>query len=251
MIEHPEIEELMGYPLGELTVERSRQVWQHCSGCADCGNELAAIILLHSSAIGEEPAERPGRDWKYLAIAASIIVVVGLVFLFSQMPRDPVDTPEVGAGAPGTSALPEFAALATRETLPQSHVDFRFGGAVRAGADQGQVRDAVQAIVDERFEQAAQSLEGLHRAIPSDPEVSVHLGVARYFLGDLSAETEALLRSARPVGSLGRTGHWYLGNLLLARGDVTEARAVLETLTGADDRWGRRATALLQELDRS
>lgn len=250
MIEHPGIEELMAYPLGELTVERSRQVWQHCSGCAECGNELAAIILVRSAAVTDEPAERPAWNWKYLVIAASIIVVVGLGFLFSRTLRDPADTEAPRLNVPATSAQSEYAALATRETLPQSHVDFRFGTAVLAGTNQGRVRDAVQAIVDERFEQAEQALEVLLRANPSDREVSVHLGVARYFRGDLSGGTETLLRSERPVGSLGRTGYWYLGNLLLARGEIADARLVLESLTGADDRWGRRATALLQQLER-
>lgn len=272
MIEHPTIEELVSYPLGELTAERSRQVWQHCSGCSECGNELAAVILVRSAAITDEAAERPraessraGRSleespredrpretWKYLAIAASIVVVIGIGWASLRLLRGPSDEQLAGTGAPAAPAAPEYAALATRETLPQTHLDFRFGLATPAASThRGRVRDGVHAIVDGRYDEAESSLRALMLESPSE-EAAVYLGIAMYLRGDLSDEAAKLLSAADPArGSLGRAGHWYLANLFVARGEIDAARPILERLGAREftDRWGRRAQGLLEELE--
>lgn len=272
MIEHPTIEELVAYPLGALPAERSRQVWQHCSGCSECGNELAAIILVRSAAITEEAAEHPREDrsrveplredrpgekrsrenWKYLAIAASIVATIGIGWMSLRLLRGPSDGQLAGTRAPAVPADPDYAALATRETLPQTHLHFRFGMATpAAGTHRGRVREGVQAIVDGRYDEAESSLRALMLESPSE-ETAVYLGIAMYLRGDLSDEAANLLSAADPAGgSLGRAGHWYLANLFVARGEIGAARPILERLGAREgtDRWGRRAQGLLERLE--
>lgn len=248
MIEHPTIEELVDYPLGRLTVERSREVWQHCSTCATCGNELAGIILLRTGAITDAAPEHPQWTWKYLAIAASIVLVVGIGWASWRLLPGPSGDQLPAPAVPTVPAPSEYADLATRETIPQTHLDFRFGVATPAGTEKGQVREGVQAIVDRRFEEAERSLRALMLRNPSE-EIAVYLGVTRYLQGDLSDETANLLAAADPArGSLGRAGHWYLANLFVARGEIDAARPILEQLGADDDRWGRRALELLEKL---
>lgn len=248
MIEHPSVEELVDYPLGRLTVERSREVWQHCSTCSTCGNELAGIILLRTGAITEAAAERPQWTWKYLAIAASIVLVVGIGWVSWRLLPGPSGDQLTAPTAPAVPVPSEYADLATRETLPQTHLDFRFGVATPAGTERGRVREGVQAIVDGRFDEAERSLRTLMLSDPSE-ETAVYLGVALYLQGDLSDETATLLGAADPAGgSLGRAGHWYLANLFVARGEVDAARPILEQLGAADDRWGRRSLELIEKI---
>lgn len=260
MKQHPTTEALLAYPMGELEPETARSVFEHCNSCPECGAELAMIITLRATVVA---SERPdARTWPWLAVAASVLLLIaigvavanlGVGFLPMRPWTSTVGDEPPGPG-PGAEVAPrqaDYASLATRETLPQAHVDFRYGLATPAAANQRLIRQGVQAIVDERFDDAERILRRLHEERPSDAEISVHLGVAMYLQGDLSDVTETLLRDAPPTASLGRTGHWYLGNLLLARGDVQRARSVLESLVGADDRWGRRAQELLRAIDRA
>lgn len=258
MKQHPTTEALLAYPMGELETETARSVFEHCNSCPECGAELAMIISLRATVVA---AERPdARTWPWLAVAASVLLLIAMGIALANLGVGFLPmrawTGTVGDEPPGprtevSPGQPDYASLATRETLPQAHVNFRFGLAMPASANQGMLRQGVQAIVDERFDDAEWILQQLHEIRPDDTEVSVYLGVAKYFQGDVSEETAARLRLEPPTDSLGRAGHWYLGNLLLARGELQQARLVLDSLVGADDRWGRRAQELLQAIDRS
>ena len=85
-----------------------------------------------------------------------------------------------------------------------------------------------------RYADAVASLEAAAQRAPDDPEISLHLGMARYHLGDVSAAAQSLAE-AESGGLTGRPElDLYLGLLALARAENEEARVRLKSARRAD-----------------
>ncbi len=109
-------------------------------------------------------------------------------------------------------ALPLLAAA--RRANPQD---------VRAGLVEGQCQLRLR-----RYTDAVATLEDAQRLAPDDAEVALHLGMARFHLGDLTGSEQAL-RKADAGGLSGRPElDLYLGLLALSRAENEEARSRLE-----------------------
>jgi len=86
---HPDVDELIGYVRGELSQRRARGIRAHAAACLDCGDQLAALILLREERLnaGDEaapqatvmrfpvPARAPVRRWRRAGAAAAVLIL--------------------------------------------------------------------------------------------------------------------------------------------------------------------------------
>jgi hypothetical protein len=231
--------------MGELEPETARSVFEHCNSCPECGAELAMIITLRSTVVGSE--RRYGRTWSSLAIAASLVVLIAAGAFFANLIGPGLRTVNDASSGPA-AAESALASLATQETLPRGFFELRFGGLVPVDTSERLLQQGLEALVEERFEEADQVLSRRLASSPRDIEASTYLGIARYLQGDLSDETLALLTRSGQSPQMNRIGSWYVGNVLLARGEVAAATLVFESLLDANDRSGRQARAILDRI---
>ncbi|MGD8866826.1 MAG: hypothetical protein PVI01_04335 [Gemmatimonadales bacterium] len=250
---HPTPEELLAYPLGELSEQRARAVFNHCNGCEECGRELAVIMQLRAQVVADaslrepagaplddQPAVGPGRrgSWRWAAMAAGLVIVVAAALLMTGV----LDLGE-------DAALPSpYADVATRDTLPENWYEFRFGGALPTGSGQRELREGLQALIEGDYEEAITVLQRRVVERPTDREATAYLGIAGYLSGDYSERTIELLRTGTADPRAGRWASWYLGNLALMNGDLAAAREEFDRLVLADDRVAREARAMLSRL---
>ena len=110
---HPEADELVDYVRGELSQQRAQGVRLHAAGCVDCGDQLAALILLRERHLNAEgagdrkatvtpvrfpvavPPPAAARRWPLAAAAAAAAAAVLLVapawLLWPAPPGQPTD----------------------------------------------------------------------------------------------------------------------------------------------------------------
>lgn len=237
--DHPTTEELLAYPVGELTEARARAVFNHCSGCPECGRQLAMILQLRAEAVAQASMEADvpsKRPWRWMAAAAAAILMVGAFMIWNLIDRGPY--------------WPEspYNDLVTDAPMPRGWYDFRFGGALSTATGGDLTRAGLEALVDERYDEAIALLEESIERTPTDTEAIAYLGIARYLTRDVSDETIEMLRTGTSDRFADRIAKWYLANALLVRGNLEEARSVLDDLSFHDDRSGRLARALLARL---
>jgi len=86
---HPEVDVLIGYVRGELSQHEAVSVRAHAATCVDCGDQLAALILLReerqriedgespmaSVTLFPAPEMAPRRRWQPAAAAAAALVL--------------------------------------------------------------------------------------------------------------------------------------------------------------------------------
>ena len=110
----------------------------------------------------------------------------------------------------------------------------------------------MEALVQQDYALAIDTLEALHAQHDSDTEVATYLGVALYLSGDDSDRTKALLAQgwSHMQGRVRRTATWYLANSCLRSGDTESAIHLLQTLDPdeVDARYTRYAAELLQRI---
>lgn len=249
--DHVDVERLLAYAHGESAAEEAAAVLRHGRACRDCGDQLAVMMALRAApAVAVAPPKAapwmtPGR---LSALAAALVVALMLsVVLMSSLFRGAVDDPAAGVFPAEAVAL--GARLATSAPPDPAMFDFLFPEATLAvqqgpGAGFGM-------IVERRYVEAVRQLQPLHDAAPLRGEVAAVLGVARYLNGDNGTEVEALLRQGNALAAddLRHLSAWYLSNLYLRRGDLVQARSVLDELAEWPDAPGQRAAALLERLD--
>lgn len=88
--DHPGADELLGYVHGELSQREARSVREHAAGCRNCGDQLAALILLRETQLNVEngkapsanvtlfplPTKAPVRRWPLPAVAAAVAALI-------------------------------------------------------------------------------------------------------------------------------------------------------------------------------
>lgn len=246
---HPTPEELLAYPLGELSAARAHAVLNHCNRCEECGRELAMIIELRAEAViadslkvQEHPVDARAVGswtWRWAAVAAGVALIAALLAASGIF--------EIGDDR---SALSPYAELATHETLPEGYFDFRFGGAELTGTAEDTLREGLLELTRGRYDEAMAVLESYIVAHPADGEAKAYLGIARYLSGDTSPSTVELLAAGAEVAdtAVSRNAAWYLANVELATGNLPAARIRLESLATSGARVARQARELLARL---
>jgi hypothetical protein len=151
----------------------------------------------------------------------------------------------------------DLAALATSETIPESHVGLRFRVAapVSPGGYEAEFKAGMEALVREDYHSGLEILEALHSDHEWDTEISTYLGVALYLSGNDSDRTKTLLAAgaSHMQGRVRRTATWFLANSCLRSGDTDTAIQLLRLLDPAEVsvQYTRYAAELLQQIDRT
>jgi len=238
--DHFTLDELRAFARGH-DPEREKLLLEHCRTCSECGDNLAAMLMVTIPARARRSA-RTTRNVLFAAVAASVILVGALAIIFLQPP----------------SVEDQLAALATTETLPaavvQFHVRLSSGTPAAVGRSVPQILEGGELLAAGEYAAAVVALERQYSSHPESRLVATYLGIARYLGGDDSPEVATLL--AAGVGSADtRTpasvyAQWYLGNYLLQAGRIEEAIVVLDTVVAQGDRIGEAALETLDEIKR-
>jgi hypothetical protein len=200
---------------------------------------LAKILIIRTD--DRRQMKRHAKRRRYLQMAAGIMLLVGAGAAF------------LGSGYFATPAS-ELAALATTETIPESHVHMRFRRGLRASGDlyDHKLEAGMVALVQQDYPQAVETLEGLYSEHPESSEAAAYLGAALYLSGDDSDRTKAILAAGaqdiQPMTS--RAATWYLANSCLRSGDIDSTLQLLPTLDPIeiDDLVGRQSRDLLRRI---
>jgi len=253
--DHVAIERLLAYAHGESEGDEAAAVLRHGRACRECGDQLAVMLALREiPAVTVAPTPTPTQPTAWLtpgrlgALAAALVValMLAVVLSFSSL-RGVGDDPGAAVFSDGDVAL--GARLATSAPPDAMMLDFLFPEATLAV--QQEPGASFRLIVGRRYDEAVQQLQPLHDAAPMRGEVAAALGVARYLNGDSGPDVEALLRQGNALAAddLRHLSAWYLGNLYLRRGDLVQARVVLDELAEWPDVPGESAAVLLRRLD--
>lgn len=86
-----------------------------------------------------------------------------------------------------------------------------------------------------RLTDSASDLNAALRIDPLSPNILFSLGSVRFWSGHLP-EAETALRKAPQISLTYESAHYYLGHVLMARGDLTQALAQMEHEVGEESR---------------
>lgn len=243
--DHVDIEGLLAYAHGETGGAEADAVLQHSCACRECGDELAVMLALvgqEAQATGEAQRGASSAPWAWRwigLVAASVVlaVVVGIALMSWGPWLD-------------TGGVDEAMQLATTEAPERVMLEYLFG-APTVSAAAPQVRGGFALIVNGRYQEAVALLSTLYDAQPGDNELAASLGIALYLSGDDGERAASSLMQGQRLGrqdSFGNLAAWYLANHYLRRGDVVQAREVLEDLSQGPDAPGTQARDLLERL---
>jgi tetratricopeptide (TPR) repeat protein len=267
--EHPEAQTLVAYSRGTLSRSAAAEVRLHVADCRDCGDQLAALLLLREAAI-EGDVGRPGaviqpfpvpqevlqrvpaaRRWATAAMLAAAVMVVmaGVVTWRALTPAPPAITP--GPQVPTVSV----SATNVERALVAENVNFLAeilaAGFERAGngpLDDGtRVARAAQLVNQGDTARARELLEPF--ASQYDENGTPLLGWLLFVDGDGDAayqvlETVAAGRDATAdpdPDSVANLSYFLLAQLRYAAGMPDGARDALDAIVGKNDNIARAA----------
>jgi len=265
---HPDEAAWEALASGEMETEARRRLADHIVSCATCREIYDAVRVLIDGAplidrdvAGARSAHGATASWRRyapaLAVAASLVVVVGAVTLYvSQRSIAPepteagaVPTPAAPVAATPTSEPPSpvfrLALIAPAVQLPADLITTTRGtAATEARAFLESFGDAIGPYREGRYEEAAKRLESLAPQHGHVAEVWFYLGVSRLFAG---RPTDALDAFDRPgvAAAVGDDVQWQRAVALERLGRRAESDAILATLCGRDGPLRANACAVL------
>ncbi len=274
---HTDPLDMVGYVRGSLSQECAAEVREHCFACRECGDQLAAVILLRRAA--PLPAPAPWYWSRPVAAAAAVVLLVGagawLATSGAEVPNAGViDDRAVATRSPERAGR---AVLADRDYLEVTPTDVGIMSAIAflldgvgapssavidGGADAGSslaLREGVRALGEARYAEAAGYLEEFGNRY--HPTGTVLLGMALFFDGrSMSAARQALENHVSKLqdsddewSTEARAGAYYLARLHIQADERAAARALLSRASQRDgsgsDRVQGAVNQLLLELD--
>jgi hypothetical protein len=259
------IEKLLDYAKGALGQVEAEAVRRHAAHCADCGDQLAALILLsetrtlgapaaaHQAEIVNfpiaPPAQAPRRLW---AGAAAILAALAVGAFVTQAGLPGADGPAVSE--PQIPAV-LFQATEADHDLVAGAVDFLDGiytprlrqAAVGTLSDTDRIRQGLIALRNDDAEAAAAVLAPFGERWDNDG--TALLGSALFLLENPTAgpvlEMYAAASPRAAAGELEADGHlalYFLARLRYAGGEVAQAQEALGWIL-PDGAVGRAASA--------
>ncbi len=239
---HVDIEGLLAYAHGETAGPEADGVLRHSRACRECGDELAVMLALvgtQVAAVAEDESEVPPALRRWMAPVAASVVLAVLRGVALRSGWSPLTAPPDQ----------DIVRLATTEAPDRLMLDFLFAPS-SAIANLDRARSGFELIVEGRYDSAVAQLSARYAAQPGNGEVAASLGIALYLADDESDRVEVLLAQGRALRlqDFSRLAGWYLANHYLRRGEVVQARAVLEGLSQWADTPGTQARELLERL---
>lgn len=247
---HLSAEHLVRVAGGEIDEEQRRRALSHLEQCEECGDRLATILLLrHGGRRRRFVDARTGL----LATAAGLVLIVSAwaLYIAGAAEREPA-----GLTAEQRALAQQWAPFASRDNVDDMLYDFAlrvaYPDVVAGSPDQRhrRTRDAVIALRDERYDEAAEELLELNLEYPESDAIAGWLGVALHLSGDTDPRVEGLLERGMDSGIdlLQELGLWYGAHQLLLTGRPQEAVERLGELAEDNGRMGRLARALLARM---
>jgi len=263
---HPPVQRLIAYSRGELEQRDAARVRKHATECADCGDQLAALMLLREHmilGIDEAPvrdvaSSGGGRSVAAGVAAAVLALVVAVAAAVAWEPRP------VGAGAEA-SVVEETLPAWHEEVLFASLVDglgIVFGSDVRSVADGpmsdyerigvaiGHLKDGDRDVADDAlapfrddFNRFGSALHAINRYLMRAPDAG-DLLESYYARSFESAESGV---TAQGTLSPEAEAFYYLAVFRRASGDEQGALEALEWIA-PDSEVGRPAMRQIERI---
>ena len=256
---HPSEDDWARFAANEMSSDERAQVADHVVACAECAAIFRVVSLVGAEAKGIATVadRRPVGDWRFLAVAATLLLTLGLGAWWAARTggddtgqqaatdvRTPITTP-ANIAPPAQPPLWASLSSAPEVRLPPDLVLTMRG----AGGD----REAFLKVFGEaiapyragRFAEAATALAPVAERYADVAEVWFYLGAARLYNG---AAVEAIepLRRAQSSALVGDDARWLEAVALQRSGRDSEARTALQTLCSASGSNRDRACAAIK-----
>jgi hypothetical protein len=246
--QHLSSEQLVRVAARDLDEQQHAAALRHLEECEECGDRLAAVLLLRRRRSGLS------RPLRFALAAAVLVVVVAGAWMAASMPfGEPAEEPL----SPERQMLVDrFAGYASTENVDPRLYDFvlrlDYPDIIPVGPDQHlpRARQAVVDLRDGRYERAVDQLADLAVEYPDFDSIAGWLGVALHLSGEIDPVVQELLERGRRSGidPLERMCQWYGAQHLLLVGQPERAVDQLRDLSRSPVRLGRMAKAQLEEL---
>jgi hypothetical protein len=269
------------YVAGDLAEPERTAFEDHFCGCDRCfrtvqGLQDAAALLAAEQRAADAARPQTSRSlpYKWLAMAATLVVAVAIWNMSDEDPREavvalapaapaseprPAPTPSPTAVSAPTPALPTkaAAALAASNRLdrwasvsPPQYVPLTTRSAPDTVNEEIQpFNDAMAHYSAGRYGQAAEGLGALAERSPDAAHVHFFLGIAELMRNNVARARGALQRSADSgVSPYADEAHFYLAKAALKAGDLTTATHELQIAVERDAGPDGDAEKLLAEV---
>lgn len=256
MTAHADVLEIIDYAAGTLPARRAQQLQRHCSECAECGDRLAAVLLLQQARAAERPRRGATRAG-VIAAAAAILAALALG-LWVLRPATGIVTPQPDGLAAAAGIANDLDYLQEPLGWLLWTVEMQVGAATPAAAGaplHGTLADVVSLLRAGEY--------GLAATDVADADgtgiAPLLVGIARVHAGDAAGARPALTAAMEAFGeasensTMQHAARLYLAEAEWQCGEAEVARRHLETLVEqASDRdaFQDAAAARLLALDR-
>lgn len=229
---------LIEFLTGELSPQETDQVLSHLETCTECRERLRIMVALQADSVAESTTRvkrdqekgKPGRIISFL-LAAAALLLLALSPFFKTVWQES-----------NPSGAAPTAQLATNRPYPSFPLVTRSSGSSEPALNPR--TRAWQHYSQGHFQEALALLEMLEE----EEDTLFFRGVCHYLLGHDKPALDLLQRAAEKDSRWRRPALWYKANLNLRRGDIEQARDVLEHLRRETGEFRQEAEALLRQL---
>lgn len=245
---HPDPYDMVAYARGHLHSGAADELLEHCESCSECGNQLAAVLLLRQSRGGR--AGISGRRW--IAAAAAAVLAIGLGVGGYWVSRVPTPADGIDPSRPSaTMTVPEgraedsggasgFSDLVTPElpdwALGSHELALSYYRAVPADSGDHStipvLREALAAIKEARYPRAVEMLSACCGEGRFDKWGTMLLGMALYAQDEDRERAASVFEEVaeRDPDEEGQNARWFLANVRLLQGRPESALEVLRQI---------------------
>ena len=193
-------------------------------------SSLEQLKILESNLPSLNPSEKPVRlipfktYWKPLAVAASVVVLIGSFLLWNR-PADP-------------------AQLYAENFKPYPNV---FEPVLRGTSEQNQRAETFAAYERGEYDRAATGFKELLK-MKEEPGILLLLGNANLILGRTSEAKENFVTLSKDFDEYDLLAKWYLSLCYMKMGDKDSAKVLLEEIAGQGSSYQEKARELLKKM---
>ena len=237
------LDELLACSRGKISAPRKHEIENHLAHCPLCSdaiegiadlpdkNQISPIIHSLSDAVHRRIKRLAGkqRNWKmYYRVAAVLFIAVSVLFyLFSQKPQHEILFAKYFTPYPNT--IPITRGESAEITLKRGLAEYEF----------------------ENYDQAVMMLEDVIKSEPANAAAHFYLGISLFCLNrsdQAIRNFQALLQMDN--NEFSGQAQWYLGLAHLRKGELDQAKLILQNLQSEQPHNEQQVKELLNSIEK-